>query len=189
MPQPLCALSLEQLWQLFPIVLTPHQPCWALWYEKQAAALRTILPPQDIYRISHIGSTAVDGIWAKPIVDLLVEIQPDRSLAASKAALTQHGWLCMHEEDRRISLNLGYTPQGFAEEVYHLHLRYIGDNDELYFRDYLCDHADVAQAYMQLKKKLWKQYTHNRDAYTQAKTAFVARYTALARQYYAGRYA
>lgn len=188
MPQSLCNLSLEELWQLFPIILTPHQSCWALWYEKQASALRAILPAQEVHRISHIGSTAIDGIWAKPIVDLLVELRPGASLTETKAILMQHGWLCMHEQGNRISFNQGYTLQGFAREVYHLHLRYAADHDELYFRDYLRDHPDIAQAYEQLKKKLWKQYTHNRDGYTQAKTAFVMHYTALARQCYAGRY-
>lgn len=51
--------------------------------------------------------------------------------------LEQNGFIRMSDEKRRISLNKGYTKEGFADKVYHIHLRYTGDNDELYFRDYL----------------------------------------------------
>ena len=47
--------------------------------------------------------------------------------------------------------------------MYHIHLRYAGDNDELYFRDYLNEHPAVAKGYETLKLRLWKQYEHNRD--------------------------
>ena len=69
-----------------------------------------------------------------------------------------------------------------------MHLRYIGDNNELYFRDYLIEHSDVAKEYEELKLKLWKKYEHNRDGYTNAKTEFVKRYTSKAKILYADRY-
>ena len=72
--------------------------------------------------------------------------------------------------------------------VYHIHLRYTGDNDELYFRDYLNEHPDVAKEYEALKLRLWKQYEHNRDAYTDAKTGFISKWTAEARKEYGDRY-
>lgn len=78
-------------------------------------------------------------------------------------------------------LNKGYTPEGFAERVFHVHLRIAGDNDELYFRDYLNAHPDVAQGYECLKLSLWKEFEHDRDGYTQAKAAFVRKYADLAK--------
>ena len=81
----------------------------------------------------------------------------------------------MSSEPQRVSLNRGYTPEGFADEVYHLHIRQPGDNNELYFRDYLNEHPEVAWAYETLKLSLWKKYEHNRDAYTDAKTEFIER--------------
>lgn len=83
--------------------------------------------------------------------------------------------------ENRISFNKGYTEHGFAEKVFHLHLRYSGDNDELYFRDFLLEHPEVAKAYEDLKLSLWKKYEHDRDGYTNAKTEFVVRYTQLAK--------
>ena len=64
---------------------------------------------------------------------------------------------------------MGYTDNGFAEKVYHLHLRLEGDHDELYFRDYLIEYPQAAKEYEQLKLSLWKQFEHDRDGYTAAK--------------------
>ena len=60
----------------------------------------------------------------------------------------------MSESEGRVSLNAGYTPEGFADKVYHIHLRYQGDHDELYFRDYLRDHPQIAKDYEALKLAL-----------------------------------
>ena len=72
--------------------------------------------------------------------------------------------------------------------MYHIHLRYTGDNDELYFRDYLNEHPRIAGEYEALKLALWKKYEHDRDAYTDAKTAFIRKWTAQARSVYGKRY-
>ena len=61
-------------------------------------------------------------------------------------------------------------------------------HDELYFRDYLNEHPDVANEYEALKLRLWKQYEHNRDAYTESKTDFISKWTAEARKEYGDRY-
>ena len=69
----------------------------------------------------------------------------------------------MSQEDDpvKLSFNKGYTPEGFADRVYHLHVRYFGNWPELYFRDFLIAHPDVAGEYERLKLKLWKQYEHD----------------------------
>lgn len=87
-----------------------------------------------------------------------------------------------------MSFNRGYTENGFADKVYHLHLRFAGDNDELYFRDYLNDNPRIAKEYERLKLSLWHQFEHDRDGYTQAKTEFVKKHTADARILYKNRY-
>lgn len=96
--------------------------------------------------------------------------------------LEQNGFIIMSSGAKRISLNKGYTKNGFADRVYHIHLRYAGDNDELYFRDYMNEHPDVAREYEVLKLRLWKQSEHDRDAYTAAKTDFISGWTAAARR-------
>lgn len=187
--KPLDEMTLEELWQLFPIYLVEHQACWSRWFDRENCRLAGALPAARIKRICHIGSTAVPGIAAKPIVDILVEVFPRYSLPKLRPLIEQCGYLCMAEGQNRISFNKGYTPDGFARQVFHLHLRYAGDNDELYFRDYLREHPECAKEYEALKFELWKAFPYNRDAYTEHKTDFVRRYTARAKALYGGRYA
>ena len=139
-------------------------------------------------RISHIGSTAIGSIWAKPIIDILVEIPLDWKLSDYKDVIVSSGYTCMAEDSGGISFNKGYTENGFAERVFHFHLRHYGDNNELYFRDYLIEHPEVANEYEKLKMKLWKEYEHDRDGYTSAKTEFVRKYTEKAKLIYENRY-
>ena len=188
---PLQRMTLEELWQLFPIILAEHRLEYALWYEEEAQALTALLGEACIRRISHIGSTAVPGLLTKPTVDILLEVDPkdERPLLVEK--LTGEGWRLMDEGEQpyfKLVFNKGYTPQGFAEKVFHLHVREYGDWDELYFRDYLRAHPAAAQEYAALKKTLQPQYEHDRDGYTAAKTAFVQAGSRLARQEFPGRY-
>lgn len=88
----------------------------------------------------------------------------------------------------RLAFHKGYTPQGFAQQVYRLHVRHFGDWGELYFRDYLCAHPEEAWAYAVLKMEIAQRYRHDRDGYTAAKAEFVRRCTCLARVEFAGRY-
>ncbi len=182
-------MTLRQLWKLFPIYLTEHNSEWETQYEQMAALLKEKCSPCQIVRISHIGSTALCGVWAKPIIDILVEIEPDEKLATVARVLTDSGWVQMSERENRVCFCYGYTESGFAEKVYHLHLRYQGDNDELYFRDYLNDNPDIAKEYERLKLQLWHQYEHDRDGYTEAKMGFVKKHTEDAKKRYKNRYA
>ena len=180
MGKKLSEMTLEELWALFPIILTEHKDCWADYYAEEAAELKRVLPEGAI--VNHIGSTAVNGIWAKPIVDILVEVAENLNLTEVSAILQNSGWIQMSESEKRISFNKGYTENGFAEKVYHLHLRYVGDNDEVFFRDYLNTHPEVAKEYEALKLGHWKKFEHDRDGYTAAKSEFVDKYTALAKK-------
>ena len=94
----------------------------------------------------------------------------------------------MNVTETRTILNKGYTEQGLAEKVFHLHIRIAGDNDELYFRDYLNEHKEIAKEYETLKLSLWKEFEHDRDGYTNAKAEFINKYTNLAKSEYGGIY-
>ncbi|ATA70188.1 GrpB family protein [Capnocytophaga sputigena] len=185
---PLLQMSLQELWQLFPINLTPHNPLWKEWYEEEHSFLLKQLSCDEVVRLSHIGSTAVEGIQAKPIVDMLLEVKKDSSFQKLKEVILQSGYLCMNETNDRISFNKGYTINGFAERVFHLHLRYEGDNDELYFCDELQAHPSIAKDYETLKLSLWKPFQYDRDAYTAHKTDFIKRYTLIAKEEFKGKY-
>lgn len=181
-------MTLEELWELFPILLAAHDPAWKTQFAQEAALLRGALPAESVARIEHIGSTAVAGIWAKPTVDILVELRPGAARDALVPALSRCGYGCMSQSGARASFQKGYTPQGFAEKVFHLHVRPFGDHDELYFRDYLCAHPEAAKAYEALKLSLWAPFRNDRDGYTAAKADFVREYTARAKREFQNRY-
>lgn len=187
MKKALSEMTSEELWQLFPVTLSAHQDCWSDWYKEEEKRLLRVLPINDL-KINHIGSTAINLIWAKPIIDILLEIPSDTSMEDVKKILINNGYICMSEEENRKSFNMGYTVNGYAEKVFHLHLRYCGDNNELYFRDYMNDNPVLAKEYEQLKLSLWKKYEHDRDAYTNAKGSFVNKYTECAKTEYRERY-
>ncbi|MDE7325709.1 MAG: GrpB family protein [Lachnospiraceae bacterium] len=187
MGKKLSGMALEELWQLFPVFLTGHKACWADWYREEETSLKKILSEEGIVRISHIGSTSIPGIWAKPIIDILVEAG-GCNFGRITEILVGNGYLLMAKEEGRMSFNKGYTENGFAEKVYHVHVRHAGDNDELYFRDYLAEHPEVAAEYERMKIRLWKKYEHDRDGYTNAKNGFVSQYTGLAKELYGNCY-
>ena len=180
-------MTLEELWELFPIILTEPDEAWIKWYADEEKRLLGILSLNDI-RINHIGSTAIKNIWAKPIIDILVELPMSISMENVRKILVQNGYICMSEQANRKSFNRGYTSEGFAEKVFHLHIRYEGDNDELYFRDYLNDNPSLSKQYEELKLSLWKKFEHDRDGYTSAKTYFIVEQTDNAKKFYNYKY-
>lgn len=189
MAKKLSEMTLEELWQLFPIFLVEHDERWNIWYHEECQRIQDFLAGNIIdVKISHIGSTAIENIWAKSIIDILVEIPLQADILKVKDMIVENGYLCMSESERRLSFNKGYTENGFAEKVFHLHLRYLGDNDEVYFRDYLNDNPTIAKEYEKLKLSLWKSYEHDRDGYTEAKREFVCEYTQKAKEEYKNRY-
>ena len=176
-------MILEELWHLFPISLVSHREEWKEYYKEMEEYLRSILPDCK-YNIYHIGSTAVKDIWAKNIVDVLIETDEDLEEIAKR--LSENDCIIMSKSQNRISLNMGYTEQGFAEKVYHIHLRHTGDCDEIYFKDYLNNNPQTAKEYEKLKLDLWKKYEFDRDAYTEAKGDFIKKWTEKGKEKYNG---
>lgn len=177
----LSEMSLEELWKLFPIFLTDYKECWEEWYDAEVSYLKSLL----VYDIDyyHIGSTAIKGIMAKPIIDIIVAVNNLIEMKEVKSIMQKHGYTVMSHSDNRVSLNKGYTENGYAERVFHFHIRLKDDIDEIYFRDYLNSHSDVAKEYEKLKLNLWKKFEYNRDGYTEAKKEFVCKYTDMAKKY------
>jgi len=184
----LSEMTLEELWQLFPIIIEKHNAEWKKWYKEESLSIINIIGKANIARISHIGNTAVKNLVAKPTIDILLEIKELVKFDEIKDVLTKNGWICMNESEFEIAFNKGYTIYGFAKKVYHLHVRNFGDHGELYFRDYLINHSDVANDYGKLKLSLKEKFEHDRNKYTLAKTEFIQKYTNLAKVEYINRY-
>lgn len=179
-------LSLEELWELFPIYFVDNNAK----FEKQFSAEKdniSLLLGSYAKRISHIGSTAISNIKTKPIVDILIEIDFANKDNVKKLLL-KNGYILMHETFNKLSFNKGYTINGYSDNVFHIHIKEYGDCDELYFRDYLNDNYEKAQEYEKLKEALYNQYKPNRDLYTAGKSDFVKAITETAKKKYKNRY-
>jgi GrpB-like predicted nucleotidyltransferase (UPF0157 family) len=177
-PKPLDQITDEERARLFPIILREYNPLWAIWFEEEKENLFRFIGRKDIVRISHIGSTSVPGLMAKPIVDILFEIKVDTDIDKLIDSLKAPEYICLNppsipSEPPHLMFIKGYTPTGFAEKVYHIHVRYPGDWDEVSFRDYLITHPQTAAEYAALKTELYHKYKFDRDGYTLAKGAFI----------------
>ena len=181
----------EELWALFPIILSEYRAEWAKFYEQEKDTIISALGTNNMYRINHIGSTSVPGLIAKPTIDILLEIPTDADIPSLTAALISAGYICNTQPNNpapHLMFMKGYTPQGFRGQAVHLHVRFPGDWDELYFRDYLRSHPKTAKSYGKLKQNLQLRYEHDRDAYTEAKTDFIQEATRLARKEMGNKY-
>ncbi|WP_243523804.1 GrpB family protein [Bacillus pseudomycoides] len=93
MGKSLSEMSLEELWELFPIILKEHNPIWKNWYLQEEKLLNNIIGNQYVERINHIGSTSVNGLLAKPTIDILLEITEDCDLKFLVNVLEKKGYI------------------------------------------------------------------------------------------------
>jgi len=184
MEKPLSSMSLEELWTLFPIIVSEYNPQYKSWYEIEQASILSIIKNEGIIRINHIGSSAVEGLLSKPTVDILMEIDGCCNVTELIGTLETADWTLMQQKSDpvRFSFCKGYTSAGLAEKSYHLHVVYHGNWDELYFRDLLITHPDIANKYGNLKLRLSKDFANDRDGYTRAKSSFIKQYSSFAKQ-------
>lgn len=166
----------------FPIIIVPYDPDWVRMYEEEEALLRSRLPSGVVMLIEHYGSTAVPGLAAKPVIDILVAVTSfEAAKEGCNSVLEELGygydWYAGH-----MAFFKGY----FTDEPvkYHIHMA-PGDHplmDNLLFRDYLRAHQDAASRYERLKYDLAELHRDDREAYTDAKGGFVAEIIALAKE-------
>ncbi len=179
-------LSLEELWELFPIYFVDNNADFEKQFSAEKERLNFLLG-NYIKRVSHIGSTAIKNIKTKPIVDILIEIDLNNKDIVKQVLLDNH-YILMGESVNKISFNKGYTINGYADTVFHIHIKEYGDCDELYFRDYLNDNYETAKEYEKLKEKLYNKYQPNRDLYTAGKSKFVVEIVNAAKEIYMVKY-
>jgi GrpB-like predicted nucleotidyltransferase (UPF0157 family) len=174
--RPLDQLSPDELGRRFPVILSEYDPAWPARYSDEKACIERTLGSYIIRGISHIGSTSVPGLVAKPTIDILLEVREDadRDWLVRCFAAMEYGYIPQpNKPPPHLFFMKGYTQEGFRGQVFHVHVRYRGDWDERYFRDYLIRHPDTAWEYGELKRQLKKQCEFDRDAYTERKGEFV----------------
>lgn len=171
------------------IEVVDYDPAWPGVFETEAARLSGYFPPGVIRRIEHIGSTAVPGLAAKPIVDILVGVEDFGPVVGTIApAMERSGYDYFFRPESgsdgpRYPWFIGRDALGVR--ISHIHVALIDDErqwDRVIFRDYLRAHHDVADDYAALKRDLATRHADDREAYTLAKTAFIVDVVARARQ-------
>jgi GrpB-like predicted nucleotidyltransferase (UPF0157 family) len=158
-----------------PIVISPYDPGWVASFESERADLEAAIGAWATGGIHHVGSTAVPGLAAKPIVDILVGVEDLESSRACFAPLSgldylyapylseEMHWFCKPDPSRR---------------THHLHLAPTGGRryaDELAFRDRLRADPELAAEYAALKQDLAARFRDDRDGYTDAKSEFIGK--------------
>lgn len=164
------------------IHIAPYDPSWPVRFEDERAILARVIGPWVVRPIEHIGSTAVAGLDAKPVIDMMAPVE---SLDASRPALPvlEKAGYCY--APYRTDITHWFCKPSPSFRTHHLHLVPFGSQlwiERLAFRDYLRAHPQIASEYAQLKKRLAEQYRLDREAYTDAKTAFVNRILKLAKK-------
>ncbi len=188
-------LTAEEFMKTFPLILTEYNPIYKDWYEIERQNILRVINGEDVVRINHIGSSAIEGLIAKPIIDILLEIDGCCNVTQLLADLKTIGFgeeiSTRRDDPMRLLLSKGMSCDGYSEKVYLLHVRYFGDWEELYFRDYLIAHPDVAVGYGKLKQSILRDIENgiiermpngNPNGYSQAKVGFVKEITNIAKQ-------
>jgi GrpB-like predicted nucleotidyltransferase (UPF0157 family) len=174
------------------IVLSPYDPRWPELFREEKEHLEACLPRDLVGRIEHFGSTAVPGLVAKPIVDMLVEVTDlqgtrERIVPVLQSQGYEYFWRPTVGDDGPpfYAWFIKRKP-GTGVRTHHIHMvePHFEHWDCLLFRDYLIEHPDVARDYVGLKVQLASASPRDRVAYTQGKTQFVARVTEQAKRYY-----
>lgn len=156
-----------------PIRIVPYDPRWPARFERESAALTDAIGEWVAGGVHHVGSTAVPGLVAKPVIDILVGV---RSLEESRACFARLGELgYLYFPYRSEEMHWFCKPRP-GRRTHHLHLVPADEkrfSDELAFRDYLRAHGDVAEKYGVLKRRLAEEFRHDREGYTEAKGEFI----------------
>lgn len=175
------------------VAIATYDPTWPEAFRQEKEHLLACLPNDLIRRVEHFGSTAVPGLAAKPIVDVLVEVTDLEATKLRIAPVLQaqgydYFWRPTHGDDGPpfYAWFIKRNPRT-GVRTHHIHMveRHFTEHwDRLLFRDYLIEHPKLAREYEALKVRLASDSARDRVAYTRGKTEFVVRVTAEAKRYY-----
>ena len=159
------------------VEIVNYDPRWPGLFDEEAKRLRAVLDPSLILGLEHFGSTAVPGLSAKPIIDILIAV---RSLADARTTFVEalrnldYVYWAENPKQDRLFFVRGMPPFG-SKRSHHVHVTQPDGEmwQRLAFRDYLRAHPEEARTYQQLKRRLAAEHPTDREAYTDAKSAYV----------------
>jgi GrpB-like predicted nucleotidyltransferase (UPF0157 family) len=163
-----------------PAVVTPYDPRWPGAFQRLRDRLDSALTGVD-HVTEHVGSTAVPGLDAKPIIDVDVVVPDETAVGPAIEALAAAGW--RHQGDLGIKGREAFAPP-FDAAYHHLYVVVAGSpphRDHIDLRDFLRTRADQAARYGELKGRLAVLLTTDREAYVQGKAEMISELLRLAR--------
>ncbi len=156
------------------VEVVPHNSQWKSIFDTESQYIANALG-ENVIAIHHIGSTAIETIYAKPIIDFLVEVKDINQVDACNLAMELIGYEVMGEfgiEDRRFFRK--DNQEGLR--THHIHIFEVNSAQitrHLAFRDYMRDHPNMAQKYSDLKQKLAGEYPNDIARYQDGKAEFI----------------
>ena len=164
------------------IIIMDYDSQWPILYEEEKNRILNVIG-NKIMAIEHIGSTAVPGLGAKPIIDIMVAVRCLADAEDCIAPLQSIGYEYVPEHEASIP-ERRYFRKGPQEAHRHLHMvERTSDfwEKHILFRNFLRAHPDIAQQYYLLKKELAAKFSSDRNAYTDTKASFIESMIAKAR--------
>ena len=166
------------------VALSAHDPAWTQGFELERSRLQTLLPGVFL-AVEHIGSTAVPGLVAKPVIDLLAAIESLDGVDVLVDRLCEMGYTTSREFNATLADRKWLMRWRDGRRTHHLHI-VVRDgapwHDRLAFRDALRRDPTLADRYAKLKTDLAVKHQADREAYTDAKAAFVRETVQRSRQ-------
>lgn len=169
------------------VSLAPYDPSWPKLFGDEAEFLWATLPQTIIKRIEHFGSTAVPGLAAKPVIDLLVEVTSLEVTREEVVPLLEAlGYDYFWRTDVKVPYPFFIKRDRTGKRTHHIHMVEADSKwwDRLYFRDYLRICSDEAQRYESLKRTLAEKFPNDRKGYTDGKSEFIVALTEKAKCYF-----
>jgi GrpB-like predicted nucleotidyltransferase (UPF0157 family) len=158
-----------------PIELALYSPEWPSLFERERHALASVFS-MDEFRIEHIGSTAVPGLGAKPIIDVLVGARSIPEIEARITATEALGYQYMPEHETVLPQRRFFAKPPIRPRQFHLHA--VAEDsrffvEHLLFRDALRSDSRLAAEYFAVKVALAARFGDDREGYTDAKSSFI----------------
>jgi GrpB-like predicted nucleotidyltransferase (UPF0157 family) len=163
--------------------MSPYDPGWPVSFEREERRLSVALRPWLVAPLEHIGSTAVPGLVAKPIIDIVAVVTDIGAAAAAVQPLAGLGWLAAPEPTDLALRKLSFCTPSVARRTHHLHVvewSSSGWRGWLAFRDHLRVHSELAAEYGELKRRLADAHgsdPNQRDAYRAGKASWIIEIT------------
>jgi GrpB-like predicted nucleotidyltransferase (UPF0157 family) len=160
-----------------PIVVVPYDHAWPSFYEEERARIERAICPW-VEDIEHVGSTAVPGLAAKPVIDIMVGVKSLENSPILVERLVGIGYEYVPEFERVLPFRRYFRKMREGRRTHQIHLVERSNTEwwdrHLLFRDSLRADPEIAGEYAHLKYDLSDRFGKDREAYTDAKTHFIS---------------